>query len=175
LQKARVANTRIPLVDTDGNLNEAAADIFDLTPEEHAAIGSAVTRARERIEALERQNATITRNDKGEYVIAVKPFPEAGGQVYDDLTKSFAQALGPERNTAFVVLAADQVDKAFAQFGATSRTVTVTPAVGQKSSNMVRDEQVAPNSHNTSTTNYKDRNDLLKRIGTIAKLLPADL
>ena len=49
-------------------------------------------------------------------------FPEAGGAVYDELMKTFAETLGPERNEAYTALGASQVERVLGGFGAPQRT-----------------------------------------------------
>ncbi|HVU34723.1 MAG TPA: sigma-70 family RNA polymerase sigma factor [Opitutaceae bacterium] len=173
LQNTKAAQTQLALVDRMGKLNEAALKIFDVTPAEHDALERAVDSATQRMTALEQQNATMTPDGADKLTIRVQSFPEAGGKVYDALMKSFADTLGPDRNAAFLQLAATQVDQAFSRFGAVERTVSVTLQPGSKTGRyLVTDYEVSAGSRGTSTGSFKSRADLLSQFGTVINLLP---
>lgn len=175
LSKQKVLMSQLNFVDSTGKLHPAVASVFDLTPEEQSSLSQAMDTARDKIEGLERINATVTRTPDGRVVIDVKPYPGEGGAVYDELMKSVEQTLGPDRNAAFQTLGADQIEKALGAFGATERKLTVTSQPDSKHSRyLANDERIAPGSRSNSSTNYKTKDDLVNRVGTIAKLLPAD-
>lgn len=175
LTKQGIATSNVSFIDAAGVLNPKMTAIFDLTPDEQVALSSQISSAREKLEGLEKENATVTRQSDGKILIEVKPFPQAGAPVYDGLMDGIARTLGQERNAAFVTLCADQVEKALGSFGATERNLTVSKQSDTKKSQYsARDEKKSPGSHHTSTSDYKNREDLLKRVGTITKLLPAD-
>jgi len=175
LYKQKLMTSRLSFVDNAGTLNPAIASVFDLTPDEHATLSQAIGAAREKLETLERANATVTRQPDGNVVIEIKPFPAAGGPVYDELMASISQALGPDRNEAFMTICADQVEKALGSFGATERKVTITSQPDSKHSRyLATDERIAPGNHSKNTSNYSNRDALLSQVGTITKLLPSD-
>ncbi|MFT3870956.1 MAG: sigma-70 family RNA polymerase sigma factor [Nibricoccus sp.] len=175
LSKQGVASSNISFVDSAGVLNPKMAAIFDLTSEEQVSLSSQFASAREKLEVLEKANATVVRQPDGKIFIEVKPFPQAGAPVYDELMGGIAQTLGEDRNAAFLTLCADQVEKALGAFGALERNLTVSrQSDTSKSRYSARDEKKSPGSHSTSTCDYKNREELLKRVGTITKLLPAD-
>lgn len=175
LSKQGIASSTISFVDAAGILNPKMAAIFDLTPEEQTALSNQISSTRDKLEALEKVNATVTRQPDGKILIEVKPFPQAGAPVYDELMGGIAQTLGQDRNAAFLTLCADQVEKTLGAFGATERNLTVSKqSDAKKSRYTARDEKKSPGSHSTSTRDYKNREDLLQQVGTITKLLPSD-
>jgi len=178
LQKKKLVDSRITFVKPNGNLNEAFASLFALTPGEQDDLQRSLQQTSEKVADLERQNATVTRDHEGNVKIAIKAFASAGGALYDDLIKSFAETLGPERNAAFLTLGADQVEKAFARFGAEDRTLGVSydPTAHNQIGAYSLLEEIKVSSQESSTSNgeYRTLHDVVERIGTAANLLPPD-
>lgn len=175
LQNQKLVKTSINLVDGSGNLTDVAGTLFDLTPVERDALAHAVDAARQQMKTLELQNATVTRDGPNKITIRVQPFPDTGATVYDGFMKTFAQTLGPDRNAAFITLGQGQVERVFGEFGAIQRTLTVTADPTSTYNRYVaNDQQVAPNDNYSSSSNYKSRDDLLRRVGSITELLPPD-
>jgi hypothetical protein len=176
LQKRRMASMNMQYVDRLGKLTPAFAELFALTSAEQVALQQSIDRARERLGDLERQNATVKTDPNGAIVISVVPFPEAGGAVYDQFVKSFAETLGPERHPSFLALGVQQIETAFAQFGAGQRTLTISETPGPNGQNGYRlvDNQKQPQGHSTGTSQYRSAQELRAHLGPIERLLPPD-
>jgi hypothetical protein len=176
LQKRNMATASMSYVDRQGKLAPAFIELFALTPLEEVALQQSVDQARDRLAALERENATVARDPNGAMVISVKPFPEAGGAAYDQLVKSFAETLGPERNAAFLTLGVQQVERALAQFGAAQRTVTISEDVSPNGNigYRVNENQKLGQGHSSSTSQFRSFQEAAKHLGTLERLLPPD-
>ncbi len=180
LQRQKLVTPQVSFVNAEGKLEEAFVNLFELTSGERESLQQAVTKAGEQLATLERENATVGRDAGGGLVIAVKPFAETGGVVYDEVMKAFAQTLGAERNAAFLTLGAEKVEKALGRFGAEQRTVTITRvaesdgAGGKTEAVLVRDERRTPNGTNNSSSAYKTFAEAAGKMGTLAKLVPPD-
>lgn len=176
LQKQKLASPNVTFLDRSGKLNDAFVRLFDLTPAEHETLQRVIDDVHAQLDRLERANAAVTRGAAGEFIISVKPFAEAGGAVYDQFLRNFAQTLGPERHAAFLTLGAEQVERALGRFGAAQRTVTVSVDGGTPQRPFkIRDEQLVSGGRNSSSSQVRSREELEERIGPIAKLLPPDL
>jgi hypothetical protein len=176
LQKRKLAATTMAYVDRQGKLTPAFVELFALTSVEQQALQQSVDRARDRLAELERENATVTRNEKGEVVIAVKPFPEAGGAAYDALVKSFADTLGADRHAAFLGLGVEQVEKTLCRFGAAQRTTTISQNVAAdgKAYYTVLEAHKLPQESGNSNSAFRSFEEMTKHMGTLERLLPPD-
>jgi hypothetical protein len=163
-------------VDRQRKLTPAFVELFALTPSEEVALQQSLDRARDRLGDLERENATVAQNTDGAVVLSVKPFPEEGGAAYDELVKSFAETLGPERNVAFLTLGVQQVERAFSQFGAAQRTITISADVAPNGNigYRVAEVQKLAAGHNSSTSHFRNFQEAAKYLGTLERLLPPD-
>jgi hypothetical protein len=177
LKTQQIAQSRLTVVSRGGQLNDTFVTLFDLAPAERESLQLAVNRATEKLAALEAQNATVSRDEKGIVTIAVKPFPGPGGGVYDELMKSFTAALGQERYGAFVALGAEQVEGALANFGAQERILRISyDPQREKIPYVVKDEfRMGPRQANQETSTFQHRDEIAVRFGTVARLLPPDL
>jgi hypothetical protein len=177
LQEKKWVRSSMGFVKPNGQLDPAFTELFKLTPVEQTVLQEAVDRAREQLHVLEQANATVTRNERGDVMVAVKPFAKAGGAVYDELMKSFAQVLGPQRNAAYLTLGSEQVEKALAGFGGWERVVTFSynPAAPEgRPRYSVRDDRKDPSNHMVNNSDYKRIEEIVDRAGTIVRFLPPD-
>ncbi|MFT3781230.1 MAG: sigma-70 family RNA polymerase sigma factor [Nibricoccus sp.] len=175
LSKQKLFSPRFAFLDATGNLSPAAAAIFDLTTEEQAALAVASDSARGKIEALEKSRATVRRLADNKVAIYVDPFPKEGGAVYDELTNAIGRMLGPERYSAFLTLGGEQLERTLGAFGAVEREIEVTSQPDSiQSRYLATDIQKVGGSRSVNSSNYKTKDDLIGRVGTIVKLLPAD-
>lgn len=159
-----------------GALSPAFAELFALTPPERAALQSAVDRARERMASLELENAAVERATNGDVVITMRPFPQAGGAVYDEMIKAFAETLGPDRQSAFLTLAAKEVEKSLGWFGTAERALTFSQAAtpsGETQFN-VQAQHKLPTESGSQSSSFKTFDEMAAAVGTPARLLPKD-
>ena len=159
-----------------GALSPAFAELFALTPPERAALQSAVDRARERMASLELENAAVERATNGDVVITMRPFPQAGGAVYDEMIKAFAETLGPDRQSAFLSLAAKEVEKSLGWFGTAERALTFSQAAtpsGETQFN-VQAQHKLPTESGSQSSSFKTFDEMAAAVGTPARLLPKD-
>lgn len=108
-------------------------------------------------------------------MIALRPFPETGGRVYDRTNRALAEILGRERYAAFQQLAVTDFESRMERFGVAERKVTFTyePAASDGRAFVVRDEQRYPNGNSNSTRRARDREEL-EQFVTAARLLPSE-
>jgi RNA polymerase sigma factor (sigma-70 family) len=183
LQKRGVLNAKMTLVSPTGGIAKDFVDLFGLTPAEQAALQQALDRARAQLANLQLANATLSRNDQGQYVIAVKPFTEGSG-IYDQVLDAFGNTLGPDRNAAFLTLEADQLEKVLGHFGGEIKTVTIgrNTQPGDQNQYLVTDRSLyrlkdahgETNDDSWSTTGFRDRAAIVDRFGALTQLLPPD-
>jgi hypothetical protein len=176
LQKRKLLDSHMTFVNPAGRLSESFVELFGPTEQEQATLQQTLDRAREQLTNLQIANATVSRNDKGEYIISVKPFAE-GSAVYDQLLDAFSQTLGPDRNAAFLALGANQLEQTLGHFGAEAKTITIgrnTSPNGPDNQYQVTDRAHQNLSSWSSTSNFPDRDAVVKRVGALAKLLPPD-
>jgi RNA polymerase sigma factor (sigma-70 family) len=183
LQKRGVLNAKMTLVSKTGQLGNDFVDLFGLTPTEQATLQQALDRARVQLANLQLANATLSRNDKGGYVIAVQPFTEGLG-IYDQVLDAFSNTLGPDRNAAFLTLEADQLEKVLGHFGGEIKTVTIgrNTQPGAKNQYEATDRSLyrLKDAHgetvddSSNTTDYRDRAAVVDRFGALTQLLPPD-
>lgn len=126
MKRQGILETPVPVMDGRGKVDPKFADLFHLTPAEASAMQAALDSARTRLNALAQANAKVVEDSPNRFVLSVTPFPEEGGQVYDETFASLARVLGSEREAIFLALSANQFEGEFQQFGAAPRTVTLT-------------------------------------------------
>jgi hypothetical protein len=177
MKAQNIAQPRVTVVSRNGQLNDTFVALFDLEPSDRESLQLAINRSTEKLAALEAQNATVSRDEKGIVTIAVKAFPGPGGVVYDELMKSFYDTLGQERYGAFLALGALQVEVALAMFGAQDRILRVSfDPQRERIPYVVKDEyRIGPRIGHADTSTFQHREEIPARIGTLARLLPPDL
>jgi RNA polymerase sigma factor (sigma-70 family) len=174
LQEKKLVRSSITFVGQGGSLEPAFVELFALTPAEQTALRQAIDNACERLRELEQPNTTVTRSEKGDVVVTTKPFPKAGGQLYDELVNSFAHVLGPERYAAYATLGAAQVENALGGFGAVERVVTFSYDPNAKSPYSMREDRSSPGSHSNSSSSFGNIEELSKRADTVMRFVPPD-
>ena len=159
-----------------GVLSPAFIMLFALTAPEQAALQTAVDRARERGASLELENASVERATNGEVSIKIRPFPQAGGAVYDELIKTFAETLGPDRQGAFLVLAASDMEKSLGGLGTSERSLTFSRANAPGSDRPFTAKEYQSITGGTSgrSADFKTFEEMAAWAGTAARLLPKD-
>ena len=175
LKDRQVANAGITFVSAEGKLNPAFAELFALTAAEQTTLQQSVDRARERLADLERANAIVAHDERGNVTITMKSFAGEGGRVYDELMQSFADTLGRERNGYFQKLGSAQVERALGQFGVAERSLTLSydpKATGTPYAVNVRHK--LPGEGGSSSGEFKTRQEALAWLGTAGRLVPAD-
>jgi RNA polymerase sigma factor (sigma-70 family) len=176
LKKRKLVSPSITFVDRNGSLAPAFTEMFALTPAEKEILQRAVDGARDRLADLERENATIEQSANGDVVITVKPFPVAGGAAYDQLTKTFGETLGADRQNSFLVLGVTQVEKTLGYFGAADRRFVFSQNVSAGSDALytVTESYQLPTESGSSSSPFKSHDELVRSIwpGTIVRLVP---
>jgi DNA-directed RNA polymerase specialized sigma24 family protein len=109
---------------------------------------------------------------------------EQGSGIYDQVLDAFSNTLGPDRNTAFLTLEADQLEKVLGHFGGEIKTVTIgrNTQPGDQNQYLVTDRSLyrlkdahgETNDDSWSTTDYRDRAAVVDRFGALTQLLPPD-
>lgn len=175
LQQRNLAYFSQIFVERNGRLTRAFTELFDLSTPQRDSLQRAIDSARQRLTALERAHATVSRAKTGEVVIEIDAFPKEGGVVYDELMQAFAQTLGKERNAAYLVLGAEQVERALGRFGAVDFRATVShQKEAGADSYTVKLEHKLPGELGTSTSGFRSIKDIEESLGSFVQLLPAD-
>lgn len=179
LQKRRTVSLTMPFLPHGGggNLTPAFATLFALTPSEQDALQQTVDRARQRLAELAQKSATVERATNGDVTITVPSFAQSGGVVYDEFIKSFAETLGPERQSSFLTLGGKNVEKALGWFGAAEQTLTISQTTGPDgvAKFTVRQTHRLPNESGSSSSNFKSLDEVVKGTGTLGSLVPKAL
>jgi hypothetical protein len=176
LQKRKILNSSMTFVEPTGTLSSSFIELFSLTTEEQAALQKAVDDARRQIGNLMVANATVQRNGDNNLVIDVKPL-EGGPAVGDSVMNAFANILGPDRNSSFVALGANQLEESLGSFGAEQETLsitdnTTTPAPNGEGGYNVVDTRNLPNHMTMSLANNFPNLDAVIARWPIAPLIP---
>ncbi len=176
LQKRNILNSKMTFIEPTGGLSSSFVELFSLTAEEQAALQKAVDDARKQIGALMVANAAVHSNGDNNIVIDVKPM-EGGPAVGDSVMNAFATILGPDRNSSFVALGANQLEEALGSFGAEQETLSITdntaiPAPNGDGGYTVVDTRNLPNHMTMSlASNYPNLDAVVAR-WPIAPLIP---
>jgi len=180
-QKGKMVRPSLTFFDRQGRLNDSFASLFALTPAERARLEESVHDARQKLAKLEHSNSKVSRDEKGNFVVAVQPFPAEGGKVYDEVMQAFSNVLGPDRNDAFRTIGAEQFEITLGRFGAAERTYTfgydLSERPGQPYTFQDKVEQRSPGgglSGNTNNTRFRTYEELEARVGPIISILPSD-
>jgi RNA polymerase sigma factor (sigma-70 family) len=176
LQKRKILNSNMTFVEPTGTLSSSFIELFSLTSDEQAALQKAVDDARKQIGSLMVANATVQRNGDNNIVIDVKPL-EGGPAVGDGVMNAFASILGPDRNSSFVALGANQLEESLGSFGAEQETLsitdnTTTPAPNGEGGYNVVDTRNLPNHMTMSLANTFPNLDAVVARWPIAPLIP---
>jgi hypothetical protein len=109
-------------------------------------------------------------------MIAVKPFPEAGGTAYDAMLKTFKDTLGAERYNAFLALGAEQAEKMFGRFGTSERAISLSrEGLGSELRYRINDRtRHGPQNNSNYVSDRLTPERFLREIGPLADLLPSD-
>lgn len=178
LSQRRLASTFVQTFNhrERGVLSTAFIELFGLSGAEHAALQASVDRARERIAGLEAENSSVVGTANGELTVKVRPFPQAGGVVHDDLIRDFAATLGPERHGAFLTLAAGEMERSLGGLGTAERTITFSRAGVHNAARpfYVREAQTIGAGVTTRTVEFKTYEEMAAWAGTVTRLLPKD-
>lgn len=174
LQTRKLVRPDVTFVNNNGTLTKAFGELFALTPTEQTTLQQAVERARDRLTELERANAIVTHDAKGNVTIAVSSFAGEGGRVYDDLMKTFADTLGRERNAAFQALGAAQVERALGHFGAGERTLVFSfdPAAVENQPYAIVEQHKLPFESGSASRSFKTLAEAMDWAGTAGRLVP---
>jgi len=177
LIRGRVLTLQVrPLEGNDKKLVGDFVDLFGLTPAEQENLQRAVDRARDQVAELERSHATVSADGTGnKVVIAISPFTDSGGPISSELMQSFAEILGPERNSAFNALgASDQIERELGNFGAAQRTITISYDPSDAASPYSVRNEVKQGSEGTFRTVNRGAtlDQATSQIGNLAQLIP---
>lgn len=180
-QQEKMVRPALTFFDREGKLNDSFASLFALTPDERARLERSVQDARQKLAELEHSNSKLSRDEKGNFVVAVQPFPAEGGKVYDEVMQAFSNVLGPDRNDAFRKIGAEQFEITLGRFGAAERTYTfgydLSERPGQPYTFQDKVQQRSPGgglSGNTNNTRFRTYEELAARVGPIISILPPD-
>jgi hypothetical protein len=128
LEKRGLMRRGLGMIEVEGRIQQPWIEVFNLSPAETDAVNGALASARQRIGKLELKYASAKVENPGRLVITVQPFVDGAG-VYDELLRSLAQVLGPERYPAFAALGLKEVEDHLNLLGMGTRTLTLTRTV----------------------------------------------
>lgn len=90
----------VPLVESD-KINDDFVAVYDVTSSERALLEAAVAKAKDRMRELEAKIAVITPGAEDDFRIQIPPFPEEGGIIFDEFSRSVRAVLGEERYASY--------------------------------------------------------------------------
>lgn len=165
-------------LELDGKITPLFADMFSLTPAEHARMSAATDRAREKIAILEHAHGTITREPNGEIKLSVRPFPTEGGKVFDETMQEIATILGSARYDAFRRLSLEWFEKSFGGFGVAERTYVFRFDKSAEKGPYTLSQRIEGRGStkwaSSSTRRFKTYAELANYAGPIVDYLPPD-
>jgi hypothetical protein len=176
LRRRKLGNVEFEFFGDGAGLEPAFMELFGISGTERGALQAAIDTARRKIDALTRENMNVSRTANGGVAIAIRPFPEAGGAVYDAMLKTFADTLGSERYTAFLALGAEQVEKKLGRFGTTERTILLSrDTTGGEVTYRIDDHSHWSDHDNSNYTSLPmSAEQLAREMGVLAEALPPD-
>eukprot|EP01012_Entosiphon_sulcatum_P061441 TRINITY_DN87015_c0_g1_i1.p1 TRINITY_DN87015_c0_g1~~TRINITY_DN87015_c0_g1_i1.p1 ORF type:complete len:280 (-),score=15.95 TRINITY_DN87015_c0_g1_i1:306-1088(-) len=151
-------------------------DLFELSKDEAETLRQSIRDTGNSLYALESRNTEVTREPGGDVKIVIAPFPEEGGAIYDEMRRTFADTLGPERFEAFMALGAAGMESALRDFGILriTRVVSRELSTGGEMRYRLRSVTNAPPDRDTSyVTGWMSRKQLEDSLGPMIELLPA--
>jgi hypothetical protein len=166
----KLAVIRLPVVYNNGRLSDGFAELFNLSPKEIESLTRVIESAHDAIGVLAMQNATLVAQGDS-LVVSVKPFM-GGADVYDRLMESFKQILGAERYGAMVDLHTDELPRAFSEFGAEQRTLTIKRRPGTTSDFEIDDMRRRPSGSTSHTSEVSDASTISHRYRWLIPLFP---
>jgi RNA polymerase sigma factor (sigma-70 family) len=176
LRRRKLANLEFEFFSEGAQLEAAFVELFALSPTEATTLQGTLDATRERMAVLIRENTSVGRAPNGDVTIAVKPFPEAGGNAYDAMLKTFKDTLGVERHNAFLALGAEQAEKMFGRFGTSERAINLSrEGAGSELRYRIHDRtRHGPQSNSNYVSDRLMPERFLREIGPLADLLPSD-
>jgi hypothetical protein len=124
LTKDKIAKFQMPVMTANGTITKQLIELFNLSQSEVDALQGIVTKAKTRLGQHALETATLKQADASAVVIVVPPF-EQGLELMDGVLTGVEAILGKDRYAAFRTLEMDELNKAFGNFGATQRNITV--------------------------------------------------
>jgi len=175
VRRRKLANLEFEFFGDEAKLEPAFVELFEVSPSERAALEAAVDGARRKLDALLLENTKVSRTPKGDVAIAIRPFPAAGGAVYDAMLRTFADTLGSERYTAFLALGAEQAEKKLGRFGTAERTIQLSRESGDGDVRYrINDRSRWSERDNSNYSDYLTPERLAREMGPLVQVLPAD-
>ena len=151
IHRKKLAKISVWPIDLEAKITPAFRHLFALTPAEEAQLQEAVDGAKRQLQALQFQGAKITKSDKASIVITAGAFD--GADIYDELMDSFARTLGDDRFSSFLPIMGEHINRGLDNFGAETRTFTLTRRDGVEKPYSIRDRrQGLPHMGGTVTT-----------------------
>src|SRR5688572_31461804 len=123
LATLRDRHVKVAFLTRRDEIDDSFAAMLGLGPAKISAVNTALKKARDRLNNLSAQAASVSISEEGVIVVRVTPF-EGGASVYDDLMEAVQSELG-DRGAAFKKLFGDEFADAFQNFGALQRTLTI--------------------------------------------------
>lgn len=185
LQNKKLINSTMAFINPRGKITEAFIKLFQLTPTEVSKLQQTIDSSRNQLGQLERQHASVVIDSAGKAVVTVGTFAKEGGAIYDDFNRNIANILGPERNTSYASLGAEQVERALHGFGDAPRTYTLSmnpnptttePWVVSVVEEYKQPEDVSLNATKSasyrSSNRFRAINDMASRYESLIPILP---
>ncbi|MGD1032533.1 MAG: hypothetical protein ABSA05_15495 [Opitutaceae bacterium] len=173
--KHKGAFVKVMPIDRKNDLSEAFINLFGITPEEQAAMKSAIAAAHQKILELAAQSATVTTDDQGRVVISINEFSGAD-QVYDGLVSQILSTLGSDRSDSFVSLAEDGLRAVLNQAGHQDQMITFThnppSAASPQGSYTVESAVAYAKGGGANVATYPDMAAVTRRYGPLVNLFP---
>lgn len=164
--------TERPFDSSNAKLSPAFMTLFEITPEEQAALEKTLAAARDQVNELTMKNAVTRTLPDGSFEIKVNAFPETGGAAYDQLHDQFRNTLGADRYAAMNAISGRALDMSFSNFGAENRTVTISRE--EDGGANIKDVGEHEGSRRMSMSKTPNMDIARQHLGNLATLLPPD-
>lgn len=106
----------VPLVESD-KINDDFVAVYEVSASEKALLEEAVAKAKNRMRELGAKFAVITPGTEDDFRILIPPFPEEGGILFDEFSRSVRAVLGEERYASYQENGEEADSSSFGGFG----------------------------------------------------------
>ena len=175
VQKQKGAFVRVMPIARYNELSDSFIKLFGITPDERAAMESAIGAAHQKILELAVQNASVTTDDQGRVVISIHEYSGAD-KIYDGLVSQLLSTLGSDRSDSFVPIAGEGLRIVLDQAGHQDRIITLLhnppSATSPLGSYTVETASAFNAGSMTGVGTYANMAEFAKSFGPLANLVP---
>lgn len=155
----------VPLFDEEYAFNPEIGTALGLSDVEYGEVNATLTAARQKIDALRGENIEVRRRSDSQMFLKVRSFHEQGAELRTFLEESLRAQLGEERYASFMLVAGENLDNEYFQFGRAYQTISLNHYTsrndGQTRFRIVDELHIPQGDGTTTIVEIKDNYDTL--------------